>query len=428
MSHVVSIGKTKLQAGLYWSRLQSPHKKRKIIKEEMRGLVSEYKQVFSEEPSVGVLHSNGIDLLMGVGEPAENAGRGGKKEKLHSLVCLALLANPTARSFVGRLRLSEDCDWVAVVRSGVVSPVGDLAVSVGETDEAFATIRERNEGLEVLFNEQDVDASIRLIEGWLESVSTRKISLVKDVKDLGAPPLGGRQIAVYGVLASIVLGSAYIGYSQYQAHVERLEAKAEAERRAALERINNRGAIPTPWVEWPRVSDVAGACLSNHYERDDYRYGWNEVYWSCNGQSVTQNWQRSEIGSYTYLPVSDGFNLTRPNEISHQESLDTSLEPRGGQGVAAKADVAKILMDAARQNGMAIRLEWGQEETRSYMQGDRTVTEGLGYSFNSGTISSRDLSGVAIIEILNRIPGLRLSRISQDRQGFEIKIEFYTAV
>lgn len=428
MSYVVSVGKKQLLAGLYWSRLHSPQRKRKFIKEELQELASEHQQVFDAEPVIGTLHSTGIDLLMGVGEAPPGKRAFTKKDKVFSLVCLALQANPSTRSFVGRLRLSDEFEWITVVRSGVVSPVGDLVVGVEEADEALSTLRERNDGLEVLFNEKDETASTQLIESWLEEVPTRKIPQVKDIKELGAPPLSGQKMAVFGVVGAVLLSGAYIGFSQYQAYVERQEAKEEAARQAAIARLNSRGPIPTPWEDWAPVSAVAAACLTHHQSKDEFKYGWQEVYWSCDGESVTRNWQRTEVGSYTHLPVEEGFNLTKPNELGHKEELDVSLEPRGEQAIAPKVEVAKILMDAARIHGMAIRLEWGSEETRTYMQGEEQKVERLGYSLNSATISSKDISGVSIVETLRKIPGLRLTGITQEGTDVAIKIEFYTAV
>lgn len=428
MSQIVSVGDTKLLAGLYWSRLQSPRKKRRIIRGELQELASEYRQVFNELPTIGALHSNGIDLLMGVGEGSADAAGLNKKAKVYSLACLVLLANPGQRSFIGRLRLMEGQEWVLVVRSGIISPIGDTVKECSDENDFYEVIRKRNSDLNVIFDETDTEASNALIEGWLDRVSFKKIPKTVSFYSMGAPPMGTKSIILYGVIALLAVSGIYTGFSQYQSYVDEKKAQEMSRRQAAIDRLNSGASIPKPWTEWPTVGAVASACLINHQQKDDYRYGWKEVYWNCDGVNVTRNWERTDAGSYAFLPVEDAFNIANPNEIGHKEPLGINLEARSDQPIPPKKDAGKVIMDAARLHGMAVRLKWGNEASRTYMQDDKKVVEPFGYSLNEGTISGNGTSGLSIINTLRKIPGLRIKRLSEEGTDFEIKIEFYTAV
>lgn len=430
MSHIVSVGGSRFLAGLYWTRFQSIHKRGKAFKSEMDGAVYEYQQIFDAQPTVGVLHSTGIDLLMGVGERApENTKSGdkGKNRKEHSLVCLALLANPAKRSFVGRLRLSEGYEWIVVVRSGIVSPIGDQVIEVDDADEALSAIRARNVDLEILFNERSIDTSLQLIESWHAEVSSRKVPDVRDIKSLALPILSKKKLLVYWFIGATLLGGIYVGYSQYQSYVVEKELQAEAARQAALGGQGVRPPTPKPWEDWPRVGDVASTCWANFETRDEYKLGWEEVYWWCDGSTVLQNWRRTETGTYTFLPVEGGFNITKPNEISHREDINVDSEPRGTQAIPPKQEVAKILMDAARIHGLGISLKWGDEATRTYTQGGDKKVEHLGYSLNKSTLSGKSLEGLSVVNVFRDIPGLRLKSFSKEGREIKIVIEFYTA-
>lgn len=428
MSHIVSVGDTKLLAGLYWSRLQSPRKKRRVIRAELQELASEYRQVFNEHPTIGTLHSNGIDLLMGVGERSPAAAGLKKKDKVYSLACLALLANPNKRSFIGRLRLTESEEWIVVVRSGIISPIGDTVKECRDDNDFYEVIRKRNADLDVIFNEIEPDASHALIEGWLGSVSFKKIPSTVRFYSMGAPPMSTKSLILYGLIGMLSVSGIYTGYSQYQSYVDEKKAQEISRRQAAIDRLNSGASIPKPWTEWPTVGAVASVCLINHQQKDDYRYGWKEVYWSCDGANVTRNWERTDVGSYAFLPVEGAFNLSKPNEIGNKESLDINLEPRTDQAIPPKKEAGKIIMDAARLHGMAVRLKWGSEASRTYMQDDKKVVEPFGYSLNDATLSGNGMSGLSIINTLRKIPGLRIKRLSEEGSDFEIKIEFYTAV
>jgi len=427
MNHVVSVGGVDLLAGLYWARLQAHQRKRKVVREELNEQAAEYQHVFGESAKLGVLFSTGIDILAGVGESPEGI-HVSKKSKTRSLACLALIANPEARSFLGRLRISEDYDWIAVVRSGIISPVGDLVVGVEESDEAFSTLRSRNDDLSVKFDERDVNASAQVIGDWLAGTKPRKIPQVRAIGEVGAPPLTTKNMLLYGLLATVLVSGAYIAHSQYRAYIDTKAAQEEARRQAALSQINSRGPIPTPWKEKPHVSAVAAACFEHYQQRKEYKLGWREERWSCDGSTVDRVWRRTEIGSYTHLPVEEGFNLSDPNTLTHSQSLGNTLSARGDQAVAQKNEVGKVIMDAARLHGLSIDLEWGGEETRTYMDGEQEKVERLGYSVNTATMQGEGVSALAIIETLSKIPGMHLERVSSEGGDISINIQFYTAV
>ncbi len=330
-----------------------------------------------------------------------------------------------------RLALDDDTHWISYIYRGKLTLSSDRLVGVEESDKAFERLRKKANSQLIKgsgqLNTIDItalDQSLSELYKWEKEAKSKALSAIKPFKSLKKTSVTEHKYfrpIFWSSLGITLLIASNWGYNSYLDYQSKL---AERERQERLRVLQDVGAAPRPWNEQPGIVPVYRECVDSYLNVSNYRVGWETVRWSCNAQQVTREWNRGDTGSFSILPIDEGFTVQSPNMLTDVTPLP-KFRPRGSVPIVGRDQAARLLMDVARIEGYRVTFNWGNENTRRVPKGDTYITERLGHANHKVQFIGEEMPGAKMINNLAQIPSLYLVNVEQSNDRWLLTVEFY---
>ena len=409
--------KRKWVAGLYWYSSEAGHKKTKDKQLALQKAESSYLELSaarkdSEGVEASINPQSVSSLLSGVvihTNRSVSIGYGPSESIPQNGYALQQLALDHAErkwplpTVLIRLALDDETHWISYIHRGKLTLSGDRLVGADESDTAFERLRakasqqlNKASGQLNTIDIVSVDQAFAELCKWEKEAKSKALTAIKPFKSLKKTSVTEHKyfkpLFWSGVGLMLLIGGnwAYSSYQDYQAKL------AEYERQERLRLLQDVGPAPRPWTEQPQIISVYRACVESYLSTPSYRVGWETVRWSCNPQHVTREWNRGSTGSFSVLPVQEGFTVQNPNMLTDVTPMPPFL-PRGKAPIVKRDAAARLLMDIARVESYRVTFNWGNENTRRVPRGDTYITENLGHASHKVQFIGEQMPGAQMI-------------------------------
>jgi hypothetical protein len=320
---IISFDKKKWVAGLWWQALEDPKR-----------AVSDAKSL-----ATTLSASEKYDRFVVRRMPALQAGFGAGRGKVIAASSLAAaLANALPKSWIGRFIFDDGNAYVIAVSDGIILPDGDFYGTAEEADQRFIAFQDYGDWNEII----DTSTYAETLQFFQRTLRGAKV--VPKLQSVKASVSSGRVFQTLVLL--LIIGSAWFGWSRYQAAQEAEANRLRHERLLAAQLAMQNSAKPPsdsswpsePWTALPYPSAVVDRCFQQVNAQDLTVQNWDLQSLKCNASQVQLQYTRGEGASYLSRPSGTFFNPSAPNTTSSVIGFRESLKTRD--------DTSRVLVSA----------------------------------------------------------------------------------